>query len=148
MIIFNPITAFASTRPIQHLSMGFLTTLLAAMLLLSGCQPSDSLSADQKNNTQGNNDQPVSNDAVGAIADDDSFSDIMPTYVEGLADVPADICENETVVNAFKSQQSDRQVKGCGTVIKALPDDNAGSRHQQILVLQHFRAQHLLFWLK
>lgn len=43
-------------------------------------------------------------------------------------------CQNDTVISAFKAKQSDRQVKGCGIIIKALPDDNKGSRHQKILV--------------
>ncbi|WP_201616788.1 DUF3465 domain-containing protein [Psychrobacter urativorans] len=97
------------------------TSLLAAIVLLSGCQPNGSLSAA-----------------------DDAFSDIAPTYIEGVADAPADqtiatsvtahSCQNDLVVKAFKSKQSDRQVKGCGTIIKALPDDNKGSRHQKILI--------------
>ncbi|ALF60808.1 hypothetical protein AOC03_07760 [Psychrobacter urativorans] len=37
-------------------------------------------------------------------------------------------------MQAFTAKQSKRQVKGCGIIIKALPDDNEGSRHQKILI--------------
>jgi hypothetical protein len=88
-------TAINQTR---HL----VTSLLVGLLLLSGCQPSDSLYIDEQNNSQFNSD--------------------------------TNACQNDTIISAFKAQQSDRQVKGCGTVIKVLPDDNEGSRHQKILV--------------
>ncbi len=35
--------------------------------------------------------------------------------------------------NAYKNQQSDIQVKGSGTVLRVLPDDN-GSRHQKFIL--------------
>lgn len=85
-------TAINQTR---HL----VTSLLVGLLLLSGCQPSDSLYIDEQNNSQFNSD--------------------------------TNACQNDTIISAFKAQQSDRQVKGCGTVIKVLPDDNEGSRHQK-----------------
>ncbi|MEC5210032.1 hypothetical protein RCH20_001090 [Psychrobacter sp. PL15] len=148
MTIFNVVATVA--RPTQHLSIGVLTGLLVIVVLLSACQPSDSVSADQQNNLQGSTDQPVNNDGVSAVVEDDLFSDIVPTYAdaptdEAIAsgvDVNRDVsaitvataCQNETLVKAFKAQQSDRQVKGCGTIIKTLPDDNDGSRHQKILV--------------
>ena len=40
----------------------------------------------------------------------------------------------ETLKNAFKNRQSDIQVTGWGTVIKLLPDDNIGSRHQKFIL--------------
>lgn len=132
MITFNLVAAV--TRPIHHLSMAMPTGFIIIIVLLSGCQPDNSLSTDQQNNAQGSNDQFINDDAISTVVEEDSFSDIVPTYVEGIADAPADVCQNETVVNAFKAQQSDRQVKGCGIIIKALPDDNEGSRHQKILV--------------
>lgn len=36
--------------------------------------------------------------------------------------------------NAYKSHQSDIQVTGIGEVIKLLPQDNQGSRHQKFIV--------------
>lgn len=35
---------------------------------------------------------------------------------------------------AYKSQKSDIQVKGSGTVIRILKDDNQGSRHQKFIL--------------
>ncbi|EKO3573762.1 MULTISPECIES: DUF3465 domain-containing protein [Vibrio] len=36
--------------------------------------------------------------------------------------------------NAYENRQSDIQVKGSGTVIRLLPDDNEGSRHQKFIL--------------
>lgn len=36
--------------------------------------------------------------------------------------------------NAFKNGLHDLQVEGLGTVIKLLPDDNVGSRHQKFII--------------
>ena len=35
---------------------------------------------------------------------------------------------------AFENQKSDIQVKGAGTVLKTLPDDNQGTRHQRFIL--------------
>ncbi|MGC9491373.1 DUF3465 domain-containing protein, partial [Vibrio genomosp. F10] len=35
---------------------------------------------------------------------------------------------------AYENQQSDLQVQGSGTVIRLLPDDNDGSRHQKFIL--------------
>ena len=43
-------------------------------------------------------------------------------------------CQNLLIIDAFKAQRSDMQVKGCGRVIKLLADDMEGSRHQKFLV--------------
>ncbi|GAB1263870.1 DUF3465 domain-containing protein [Aurantivibrio infirmus] len=42
--------------------------------------------------------------------------------------------QNELIKNAFDNKDSDVQVRGKGTVIRILPDDNEGSRHQRILL--------------
>ncbi|WP_165814086.1 DUF3465 domain-containing protein [Vibrio cholerae] len=42
---------------------------------------------------------------------------------------------NDTVLQqAYQSQQSDLQVQGFGQVVKVLPDDNDGSRHQKFIL--------------
>ena len=38
------------------------------------------------------------------------------------------------LINAIEQQKNDTQVKGLGTVIKVLTDDNEGSRHQRFLI--------------
>ena len=41
---------------------------------------------------------------------------------------------DEVIANAFASQISNLQVSGQGIVIKVLPDDNIGSRHQKFII--------------
>ncbi|NQZ11069.1 MAG: DUF3465 domain-containing protein [Algicola sp.] len=41
---------------------------------------------------------------------------------------------NQTVNSAFKTRTSNIQVTDTGVVIKVLPDDNIGSRHQKFLL--------------
>ncbi|EKL91965.1 DUF3465 domain-containing protein, partial [Vibrio cholerae] len=42
---------------------------------------------------------------------------------------------NDSVLQqAYKSQQSDLQVQGFGKVVKVLPDDNDGSKHQKFIL--------------
>jgi hypothetical protein len=36
--------------------------------------------------------------------------------------------------HAFRSQRSDVQIQGVGTVIRLLPDDNRGRRHQRFIL--------------
>lgn len=138
-------TANALAKHARHVVI----SALFLAVFLTGCQPEDSLSAsDAQNNANVVNDGGASNDA--------DFSDIAPTYVEGIAEaansdgapevlVSAHSCDNAALIKAFKAQQSDRQVTGCGTIIKTLPDDNKGSRHQKILVeLDGIKPQHTL----
>ncbi|MDP3332121.1 MAG: DUF3465 domain-containing protein [Methylococcaceae bacterium] len=40
----------------------------------------------------------------------------------------------QLLAEAYKTQRSDFQVQGTASVIKLLPDDNNGSRHQRFLV--------------
>ncbi|EIF5160862.1 DUF3465 domain-containing protein [Vibrio cholerae] len=52
---------------------------------------------------------------------------------------------NDAVLQqAYQSQQSDLQVQGLGQVVKVLPDDNDGSRHQKF-ILKLNSGQTLLF---
>ena len=41
---------------------------------------------------------------------------------------------NSDVKGAFDSQRSDVQVEGVGEVVRVLPDDNKGSRHQKFIL--------------
>ncbi|WP_462054459.1 DUF3465 domain-containing protein [Vibrio cholerae] len=42
---------------------------------------------------------------------------------------------NDAVLQqAYQSQQSDLQIQGFGQVVKVLPDDNDGSRHQKFIL--------------
>lgn len=41
---------------------------------------------------------------------------------------------DSTLANAFANQTSNVQVEGRGAVVKVLPDDNDGSRHQRFIV--------------
>lgn len=38
------------------------------------------------------------------------------------------------IEQAYRNQQSDLQVSGVGLVVKVLPDDNKGSRHQKFIL--------------
>ncbi|NKB78258.1 MAG: DUF3465 domain-containing protein [Gammaproteobacteria bacterium] len=42
--------------------------------------------------------------------------------------------EASPLTQAIAQQQSDVQVQSSGTIVKVLPDDNKGSRHQRLLV--------------
>lgn len=44
------------------------------------------------------------------------------------------VSNDAALAQAFRSQQSNLQVEGVGVVIKLLPDDNRGSRHQRFLL--------------
>jgi hypothetical protein len=58
-------------------------------------------------------------------------------YERGLS-VPAPSSEsqgsNNDVRLAYENRQSDVQVRGQGTVLRVLPDDNEGSRHQRFIL--------------
>ena len=86
-------------------------SLFSLSIALSGCQPNDTLAP---TSTQQNNN-----------------SRINPVEKDKQAANP---CRNDMLIQAFQAKQSDRQVQGCGTIIKALADDNEGSRHQKILI--------------
>ena len=42
--------------------------------------------------------------------------------------------QSDTVTSAFKERKSDVQAEGKGIIIKILPDDNDGSRHQRFIL--------------
>lgn len=51
-----------------------------------------------------------------------------PASVQGIDNSDA------VIANAFSSHESDLQVSGQGVVIKLLPDDSSGSRHQKFII--------------
>lgn len=47
------------------------------------------------------------------------------------------VCDNKILMKSIAAKQSNVQMLGCGTVLKVLPDDNKGSRHQKMIVQLH-----------
>ena len=47
---------------------------------------------------------------------------------------PESTLSGSALQDAISAQQSDVQVEGSGTLVKILPDDNEGSRHQRLIV--------------
>lgn len=54
--------------------------------------------------------------------------------ISGASSEPASLVEDESIGRAFASGISDIQVEGEGTVVRVLPDDLKGSRHQRFIV--------------
>ena len=61
-------------------------------------------------------------------------------YSSTLNEVPSSISGNSTyksdaiIANAFSNHESNLQVSGQGVVIKLLPDDDSGDRHQKFII--------------
>lgn len=55
-----------------------------------------------------------------------------PSLSTGAAS--ASVATDSVLATAFANQTSDIQVEGKGSVVKVLPDDNDGSRHQRFIV--------------
>jgi len=59
------------------------------------------------------------------------------TYEQGLSvpdPSPGGQPANDAVLIAYQNRQSDVQVRGWGTVLRVLPDDLDGSRHQRFIL--------------
>jgi len=60
---------------------------------------------------------------------------ILVFILVGITLLPWSIFTDAATINEiFKNQQSNVQVKGIGTVIRILSDDNQGSRHQKFIL--------------
>lgn len=59
-----------------------------------------------------------------------------PTVSEYLSSVSdqSPVESDASIANAFANHESDLQVSGQGIVVKLLPDDNDGSRHQKFII--------------
>ena len=103
------------TAPISKIlnpkKLSLTVTLLGSVLWFGGCTP------------------PVSDTAASVAIEQQGDPHYEP---ENQPTQTA--CQNELIVAAFQAQRSDVQVKGCGSVIKVLADDNEGSRHQKFLI--------------
>ncbi|WP_201498025.1 DUF3465 domain-containing protein [Psychrobacter arenosus] len=96
-------------------------TLLGSVLCFGGCTPPASDTA-----------APAATEPQGGPQSDQKNE---PDNVTANTLEPQQTaCQNELIVAAFQTQRSDVQVKGCGSVIKVLADDNEGSRHQKFLI--------------
>src|SRR5215213_6040665 len=54
--------------------------------------------------------------------------------ISGVSRAPASRVDNNAIGRAFASRASNIQVQGEGTVVRVLPDDLDGSRHQRFIV--------------
>lgn len=56
-----------------------------------------------------------------------------PQFIQGFPEKQSE-ASNQSLIQAYKSRQSDIQVSGSGIVVRTLPDDTDGSRHQKFIV--------------
>ncbi len=60
---------------------------------------------------------------------------ILALFVSILCAISTNVWANDIALKqAFENHQSDLQIRGSGTVVRLLPDDNRGSRHQKFIV--------------
>jgi cold shock CspA family protein len=60
---------------------------------------------------------------------------MSPSHSRGPASVTQPAASSDpTIATAFRNQQSGIQVVGRGTVVKVLPDDTSGDRHQRFII--------------
>lgn len=53
---------------------------------------------------------------------------------DDAAVVPESVSSTEQILQAYNNRESNVQVRGQGTVVKVLPDDTQGSRHQKFIL--------------
>jgi len=63
---------------------------------------------------------------------DDSAVSQAPTQAPQTTS--AAVAGDQVIQAAYENRQSDVQVEGAGRVVKVLPDDNKGSRHQKFIL--------------
>jgi hypothetical protein len=65
-----------------------------------------------------------------------SFTDTSTNALKSNFTVQHSVTQNNNALiqQAFEHQQGNVQVQGLGTVVKLLPDDNKGARHQRLIV--------------
>ena len=69
------------------------------------------------------------------VTTNDMLNNAFDQEMEFKADVDLEkLSDLEKITHLFKNQLSNIQVKGFGRVVRMLPDDNNGSRHQRFIV--------------
>jgi len=65
-----------------------------------------------------------------------SFTDTSTNALKSNSTVQHSVAQNNNALiqQAFEHQQQNVQVQGLGTVVKLLPDDTKGARHQRLIV--------------
>jgi hypothetical protein len=119
--MFIPKITASVSKMISPKKLSLTATLLSSVLCFGGCTPPPSDTAAPATTEQQLDpqyDQQNEPDKVTA-------NQLEPQQT---------VCQNELIVAAFQAQRSDVQVKGCGSVVKVLADDNEGSRHQKFLI--------------
>ena len=56
-----------------------------------------------------------------------------PQLIQGFPEQQIETSD-QSLIQAYKNRQSDIQVRGSGIVVRTLPDDTDGSRHQKFIV--------------
>lgn len=126
-----------------------LTTSLASLL----CMITTGLAACGADNATDATNKPIKPIAANAQADNTTHSAVTKDRVDTSNYAHASTspnqsgtaaqarCDNRVIINQYQQQNPTRktQALGCGQIIKVLPDDNKGSRHQRLLVrLDHY----------
>lgn len=108
-------------------------SLALATWLMTAC-----LQTEQGDSAQSHDGSPSAHNAAQAQAPSQapSQAQAQPSSVPKSSDDKANkiSCDNANIIKANQAGRSDVQVKGCGSVVKVLPDDTKGSQHQKMIV--------------